>query len=256
MDIPMDAAKRLAEWKEQSPEQWLKAANRYLPTAITAILVLAIAYRLAAWTWLILPGADLDAPAPEVASPQTNSAQQPTTRAPDSLMNAHLFGEAAKQGVAAPVVEQVDAPDTTLSLVLSGVHAKDEPDAGIAFISSGRSEQKFYQVGAAIDGGNGATLHSVYGDRVLINRSGRLETLRFPQELSSRVPSPAARIAPPMPARDTGGSIRDVISANASRITDIIRAAPQLEEGQMVGYRITPGRDRDSFAALGLEPGR
>jgi general secretion pathway protein C len=255
MDIPMDAAKRLTEWKERSPEQWLRAANRYLPTAVTAVLVLAIAYRLAALTWLVLPGADSTAAIPEIALPRTNSAQPQTTRALDSLMNSHLFGEAAKQGVAAPVVEQVDAPDTTLSLVLSGVHAKDGPDEGFAFISSGRSEQKFYQVGAAIDGGNGATLHSVYGDRVLINRSGRLETLRFPQEFPSRVQSPAARIAPPMPPRDTGGSLREVISANASRITDIIRASPHLEEGQMVGYRITPGRDRDSFSALGLEPG-
>ena len=43
MDIPMDVAKRLAEWREQSPDQWLRSANRYLPTAVTAVLVVAVA---------------------------------------------------------------------------------------------------------------------------------------------------------------------------------------------------------------------
>jgi general secretion pathway protein C len=254
MDIPMDAAKRLAEWRERSPEQWLRAANRYLPAAVTALLVVAIAYRLAGLTWLLVPGGALEEPAPEIAAVRTVGASSGGAANLDRLADAHLFGEAAQRAPAPVVEEVVDAPDTTLSLVLAGVHARDEPDQGEAMISSGRGEQKLYRVGAAIDGGNGATLHAVYDDRVLINRNGGLEALRFPQQLTSAAPPPAARIAPPMP-ENAGGSIREVISANASRITDIIRAAPHLEEGQMVGYRITPGRDRESFAALGLQPG-
>ncbi len=53
----MDLAKHLGTWKERSPEQWVRTANRYLPTAGTAILVLAIAYQLAALTWVLAPGA-------------------------------------------------------------------------------------------------------------------------------------------------------------------------------------------------------
>ena len=45
------------------------------------------------------------------------------------------------------------------------------------------------------------------------------------------------------------------ISDNASRITDIMRLAPHIEEGQMIGFRLQPGRDRDTFEALGLQAG-
>ena len=38
-------------------------------------------------------------------------------------------------------------------------------------------------------------------------------------------------------------------------MTDIIRLAPHVEEGQVVGFRVTPGRDRETFEALGLQPG-
>jgi general secretion pathway protein C len=252
MEIPADAAKRLAEWKEQSPEQWLRTVSRYVPPVAAVVLVLAIAYRLAELTWLVVPGDSPAAPPPAVAAVRSTPGASSSL---DSLANWHPFGEAS-QAAPEPAAEQVvDAPDTTLSLVLNGVWARADPEDGTASISSGRGEQKFYHSGAPIDGGNGATLHSVYENRVLINRSGRLETLRFPQpeELAGAAP-PMARVAPPTP-QNTGGSLREVLSANASRITDVIRASPHLEGGQMVGYRITPGRDRDAFAALGLEPG-
>jgi general secretion pathway protein C len=256
----MDAAKQLTQWKERSPEDWLKAANRYLPTAVTALLVLAIAFRLAQLTWLLIPGVPADAPAPVVAVSQGGPGPAAGGTDFSNLQDWHPFGVAASNAEPDPQpVQVVDAPDTTLALILTGVQARDDAEAGTAFISGGRAEQKFYRVGDSIEGANGATLHSVFGDRVLINRNGRVETLRFPQELSaSRVPSPAARLAPPMPqagAQAPGGSLRDVISSNASRITEIVRAAPQLESGQMIGYRITPGRDREAFAELGFEPG-
>ena len=47
----MDVAKRLAEWRDQPPEQWFSAANRYLPPGLTTVLVIAIAYQLATLTW-------------------------------------------------------------------------------------------------------------------------------------------------------------------------------------------------------------
>jgi general secretion pathway protein C len=175
----------------------------------------------------------------------------PTTTTYD-LEGWHPFGEASAIAPP-PVVATQDAPDTTLALVLNGVHAFPDPEDSYAFISSGRGEQKLYHSGAVIDGANGATLHSVYGDRVLIDRGGRLEALRFPepQELSGGPLPPTARLAPP----PQNTNLREVISANASRITDIIRAVPHIEGEQMVGYRVTPARNREAFAALGLQPG-
>jgi general secretion pathway protein C len=95
----------------------------------------------------------------------------------------------------------------------------------------------------------------VYSDRVLLNRSGRLETLRLPKELAAStgpmgMPSPLPQAAAP-----AGGSLREVISENASRLTDIVRLAPHVQEGQVVGFRVNPGRDRAAFEALGLQAG-
>lgn len=244
----MDVAKRLADWRDQPPEQWFNAANRYLPPGITGVLVIAIAYQLATLTWTLVPGST---PAAAPLSRTTDTGSSAPASDYSVLANAHLFGEAARQPqVVAPVI---DAPDTTLSLTLKGILAKEADTAGGAIISSTRGDDKAYLVDQTIDNADGATLHSVYADRVLLNRNGRLETLRLPKELRTTA-APMARPSPlPQPA--PVAAIRDVISENATRLTDIIRPAPHVQEGRIVGFRLTPGRDRAAFEALGLLPG-
>ena len=34
-----------------------------------------------------------------------------------------------------------------------------------------------------------------------------------------------------------------------------MRPAPHVQEGQIVGFRVNPGRDRAAFEALGFQPG-
>jgi general secretion pathway protein C len=253
----MDVAKQLAQWKEQSPEQWLRFANRYLPPGVTFLLVIAIAYQLATLTWALMPGA-----APTVATPATRNpdtpggAERPVTDY-SVLEKSHPWGEADKEP--APIVETVvDAPDTTLSLTLTGILASGEGDPdGQAIISANRGQEKTYRIGQAIESANGATLHSVFADRVLLNRGGNLETLRLPKETvaggaAARVRSPSLAPAAQAPANE---SLRGIISQNASRLTDIVRLAPHVDGGQVVGFRVTPGRDKETFEALGFQSG-
>jgi general secretion pathway protein C len=247
----MDVAKRLAEWRDRPPEQWFITANHYLPPGVTAILVIAIAYQLATLTWTLVPGS---APSTALAPGRTGgNVAQPTTDY-SVLIGSHLFGEAAEQPAvaAAPVV---DAPDTTLSLTLTGILATSEegnPHAS-AVIASG-NEGKAYYVGQTIDRADGATLHSVYADRVLLDRNGRIETLRFPKDLTASAGAPMAM--PPLPqAQSQPEPLRQVLGENAARLQDIIRPAPHVQEGQIVGFRVNPGRDRAAFEALGFQPG-
>jgi general secretion pathway protein C len=243
----MDVAKRLVDWTEHPPEQWLTSVNRYLPPAVTAVLVVAIAYQLASITWLLVPSA------PQTVVPVARPAGGSGPAAVpglDGLKSSHLFGEAKEQ--AAPVAESVvDAPETTLSLALTGILAGGSTPQAI--ISANRGPEKTYHIGDTIDNADGATLHSVEADRVLLNRGGRIEMLRLPEQLSGSAPRPAAALAPP--AAQPNGSLRQVISENASRLSDIVRLAPHVQEGKVVGFRVNPGKDRATFDALGLQPG-
>jgi general secretion pathway protein C len=246
----MDVAKRLADWRDQPPEQWLTTLNRYLPPGVTALLVIGMAYQLATLTWAVVPGS---MPVVAPAATRAGGAVAPIVDF-STLIDSQLFGRASEQAtpIAAAVV---DAPDTTLSLTLKGILSKEDDPNGGAIISSNRGEDRTYNVGQAIEGADGATLHSVYSDRVLLNRNGQLETLRMPIELTAAGAGFTAM--PPMPqaAPSANPSLRETIAENASRITDIVRVAPHVQEGQVVGFRVNPGRDRATFEALGLRPG-
>jgi general secretion pathway protein C len=252
---PMDLGKRIAQWKEQPPRAWLQMANRRLPPLVSFVLVLAIAERLATLTWSVVPGAPLDVPIsvplPAHAAASMGAAQHDYSAA----VNAHLFGEAAAEPTEKPPTAVLDAPDTTLSLKLTGVQAYPDSTIGQAIIANGRNQERAYAVGDTIEDGSGTELHAVFSDRVILSRGGRLETLRLPKEPAGgqAAAAPNSRVALPTP--DNGGSLRDIISENASRLTDVIRAVPQVESGQMIGFRLNPARDRERFAALGFQPG-
>jgi general secretion pathway protein C len=245
----MDVAKRLAEWRDRPPEQWFTTVNQYLPPGVTAILVLAIAYQLATLTWTLVPGSTPAAvPPPRVAEAGHTGPAATDYRV---LLDSNFFGVEAErtETVVAPVV---DAPDTTLSLTLTGILSKEGDPNGSVIIES-RGQSKTYWVGNTIDGADGATLHSVYANRVLLDRNGRLETLRQ-KELTEPSGSPMAMPSLPQ-AHTQPAPLREILSENAARLQDIIRPAPHVQEGQIVGFRVNPGRDRAAFEALGFQPG-
>ena len=253
----MILAERIGQIKSQSPEQWLATAARVLPPWVSGLLVIAIAFQGAQLIWALVPGPDPKAPAPVVNT--SSGGSSPTSQAGiidvEGLVKAHLFGEGKDEPEPA-VTQVVDAPDTRLSLKLNGVIAHDIAEQAFALIADNRGEEKIYRINDPVPGG--VKLHSIFEDRVLLNRAGTLETLRLPKDFpggktASRAPSTRR---PTVPRRQTQtSSLRQVISENASKITEIIRAAPHIQQGQMVGFRINPGRNRQQFAALGLRPG-
>jgi len=252
----MDLATRLRQWQEHPPEHWAQAVNRRLAQATSAGLVLALGYALAQLTWTLIPGSPASAPAPVItpAAPEASAAGVGGDIDVRRIVEARLFGAAATAPI--PVAQDVvDAPDTSLSLQLKGT-VSDPADSrrGTAIIADGRGTERTYTVTDAIDGGGGAQLHSIYSDRVILNRTGRLETLRLPEEYGSGGVTVGQRPLPgaPPPAPN---SLRTVLSENASRIMDVIRVAPHVEQGQMIGFRINPGQVREQFDALGLQPG-
>jgi general secretion pathway protein C len=202
----LGVAQRFADWRDQSPEEWLTAINRCLPFGVTAALVIAIAYQLSTITWTLVPGS---APAVTLAV----RGEKTASLAIDSslLTDSHLFGEpSAPTAVAVPAV--IDAPDTTLRLTLTGILANENGANGFATISSTQDGGRNYEVGQSIDGTDGATLHAIFDDRVVLNRNGELETLRFPNVVGAANAGqrpPVAQITP------SPGSVRETIAENA-----------------------------------------
>lgn len=253
-------AKTLGQLGDSDLAAWAASANRVLPKVACAILAILLGLQLARLIWLFVPGEDLEAPLPEATPPTARAGTDGGAASVDinALVDLHLFGEASEEPEQV-VDTPVNVPKTNLSLTLRGIVAEssEEEDAGLALIADGRGENKLYRIGDTVPGN--AKLHAVEEDRVLLNRSGRIEALSLPKEFDQaatrgrtvRRPTVTPRRQPTR----SSGSLRNAISANASKVSEVIRVAPQLEQGQMVGFRVNPGRRREEFAALGLQPG-
>ena len=94
----------------------------------------------------------------------------------EAIVNAHLFGEANAPAAGSTDPNAVAA--TQMPLVLVGTIAHTDPEKGYAIIGENAAVAKVYGVGKTITGGT--KLHSVYPDRAIIDRGGKLEALLLP----------------------------------------------------------------------------
>ena len=251
-----------ANWNDFSnmdAERWIALGNRYLPGGVALVLVILLCWQLAALAWMFVPaspqGDTITAPAPLTSGGAAAAAAVNVQR----IAATHLFGVADPEEATPAVVP--DAPleeleDTRLALQLKGTLAGSDEKLTAAIIADNRNEEKVYVIGDVIV--QGATLHEVYPDQVVINRNGNLEALRLPKELpvgQAPVRRTTTRVTSATPARRTQPSIQQSLTQNAAKLTDVIRPSPFYKDGQQVGFRLYPGRDRRAFAALGLRPG-
>jgi general secretion pathway protein C len=162
-----------------------------------------------------------------------------------AITNAHLFG-------AAPLARQdgASAPQTSMPLVLTGIIAGNDPQNGLAILGQNAQAAKVYAVGDNLPGG--AKLHSVYSDRVVLDRDGQLESLALPRTIANAAPPPSASLPTDNPSIER---MRRMISEQPGLLGDVMRPQPVMDHGRMNGFRVYPGRDRQAFQRLGLRPG-
>jgi general secretion pathway protein C len=168
--------------------QALAPYARRLPLACNLLLILLIAASLARIGWLLypLPQSRFELPVP-TALP-ARSGQLPKVNV-EQIAAANLFGLRQSTGTTAPV----DAPETALNLKLKGILAFGSETASRALIADGSGKEKPYAVGDDVPGG--AILKAIHADRVILERSGRFETLRLERNKSGG--SAAASFTPP-----------------------------------------------------------
>lgn len=236
----------------------LAAASQLLPFWVSLVLVIAIGWQLARLVWLFVPApAAGDAiSVPAVAAGDTAEATGGANAA--AIAAASIFGKADPgDAVAEPavLVEGPDLEETRINLTLKGTIASDQEAQAAAIIEVGASDEAVFTIGDSVS--NGASLHAIYTDRVVLNESGRLTALYLPEERDSATTPRRTRSTPVRraPVRTQTPSIQSVVSQNVARLSDVIRPTPYFVNGQQKGFRVYPGRDRQKFAALGLRAG-
>jgi len=246
----------IAKWTDFSGldrEQTIAAVNRTAPKWVALMLVVLIAWLLARIVWMLIP-APAAGDAVEVPTGSVAARADPGQADVQAIANAHIFGEATAETAPPPPAEHDDLAETRLNLSLKGTITANDEQLSIAIIADTGNQEKVYAIRDTVV--PGTTLHAVYADRVILNRSGALEALKLPKEFPQGSQS-VRRVAPPPVSRatDANPSIQEVVSENVTKLADVIRPTPYFVAGQQQGYRVYPGRDRRQFAALGLRPG-
>lgn len=244
----------ISRWNSQSPEQLVARASQHLPFWVSLLFVVLIAYYLARIAWMLYPASDdwTWAPPQMIGAAQQSNAGGAQSADYGSIVNAHLFGMATESAEPVAVVETENAPDTRLNLKLRAAVAATSEDVAHAIIADGSGNEKVYFIKSSIPGG--ATLHRVHADRVILNRGGVLETLRLPRDFESSAATASTRRTPSA-ASTQASNVQQLLTNNAASLTEIIRPQPFMPNGQLKGYRVFPGRNRQQFIALGLRPG-
>lgn len=249
----MNVQQLVARLQDRSPEQWMAQASEHLPFWVSLLLVVAIAWYLAKITWLLYPppGAIVWEPPPAPSEARSDGG---AARDFSPLLATRLFGKAEARPATEPTgpsdQDALDAPDTRLNLTLRAAVAATDPERAHAIIADASGDEQVYFLRDSIPGG--ATLHQVRTDRVILMRAGILEALRLPREFDGAAAAPVNRRTA---RRSAAPTVQQVVQQNATTFTNVIRPQPFMPNGQLRGYRIYPGRNRQQFSALGLRPG-
>jgi len=247
---------------------------RIAVTVINALLVIALAHALATLTIATLTGlaptpAGITSPPPGAVAIENSTRRQPADVA--AIRAWHLFGKLETgRPVAAPPVA---IPATPLNLRLVGIFFAERGGPwALALVADGNSLERGYRVGDELPGG--ARLERIERDQVVVSRNGREEVLKLPKLSESQRPvvalsvplEPAVEPTPePGPttfnapqvidASAIAERLRGEIASRPQALEDIAFASPYVQNGQFMGFRLRPGRDRALFQQLGLNGG-
>jgi general secretion pathway protein C len=237
---PMNAV----SWNLPPSDRWREVMAAHGPRIATWVLALALGVQAA----LIVTDLTGGKTRPAATQVPVQPAQTARLNVPD-IANGCVFG--------CPKVQEQTAQDarpTNIPLVLTGVIAVEDPRNGLAIIGENPQAGKVYAVGDSVPGG--VKLHSVYNDRVILDRNGTLESLALPRQNNGSLPTAPPSAAAVLPTENPiAERMRQLVSSEPGIISDIMRPQPVFAQGKQRGYRVYPGRNRQAFVRLGLRPG-
>ncbi|NTS75834.1 type II secretion system protein GspC [Catenovulum sp. SM1970] len=192
-----------------------------------------------------------------------------------AIKSLNLFGQYNKP-VTRPKPKTTEAPITRLNLKLSGVVASNDPKLAAVIIEKS-GQQETYGIEEKIKG-TSAVIKEIFSDRVILEQRGKRETLMLEgaeytklaqsQKVSANANQPSADRTKPDNSSKTKRRLdktsaakvdeyRKEILSDPGKINEYIKATPakDRETGNLIGYRIRPGKSVELFKAFGLRSG-
>ena len=221
--------------------------------AINLLLVVWIAWMLASLTLDLMDTREPVVEAGPIEVPPAPEADKYRMLV-GQMSSWKLMGEAKVEAAPVKPAPPVNAPETRLKLTLRGAFASDDPEFARAIIADPRGQEEMYAVGDKVPGN--AELSEIHTSRVILMRSGRYETLSLPEDVrdAGARNTPARSTRPEQSQRLK--SLRKTLKQSPKSLYGLVRTTPKRDdEGNMVGYTLQPGRDRELFDGMGLQPG-
>jgi general secretion pathway protein C len=241
-------AQPLTRFETTPVDSAVAVLNRRVAYSAAAAGVVAVAYQVITVAAVIVNETRHPAVAHAVQPVVQHAAPETAPRAFDNIADAHLFGVFEAQ--AETRVAQVSAPDTTLDVKLTGILFGKDPQHREAIISS-NGEDRTYRAGQEIDSSGGATVRDVFPDSVLLERQGNAEMLRLVGYLE--LPARIDHVSASAGTGEKGGGPKPVSKPLRHPRNDFLRLMRKSQDGQMVGFAVMPGPNRDTFDTLGLQ---
>lgn len=222
-------------------------------------VALWLCHSLARLFWVMVPVPDQVVPpvVPKMAASSADVAQVSINLA---TLN-DLFGTFDPRSLAAvqpkePEIDPANVPITQLNLKLQGVIASSEPAKSWAIIGEA-SSQKLYKIGDSIPGARNVKLRDIADLWVVLDNNGKSEKLWLYGEDGTKIAAvPRARNTRPQPKPRDDRIVKEISQdqlAEAKSIGDVVRFMVATENGQMIGYKVRPGRKRELFDQVGLK---
>jgi len=234
---------------------------------VRGLLVIWLAYVLAQLLWFLIPkpsippakidGSSLSGTPSSVGKVQVDI---------ETLKKITPFGNPAAQTEIKPEINEQQAVDTQLNLTLRGLVYSSNKNLARAVIATS-DKQDVYAVGDQIPLGNNVSVLKILTDRVIISNNGKHESLWLfkddpsaPRPQNTYVPQNrsidddrSAANQPPVYYEQNDDNYTQPSPQMGATLSDVVAMSIHRENGQIIGYKIRPGRNAEMFTSLGLQ---
>lgn len=239
-----------------------------LPNYISMLLVIVLGISLAKLMWLIISPVSKISSNTNQASPLgsvNSSSQLANINFGKVIADFHLFGDVKKDTVTKttptkPVAKTPVAKQ--LNLKLHGIVAYKNR-AGYALISTSGGSQKVYGKGDSIE--ENVTISDLLPEKVIIDNNGSKQELLLPRNTKPGTANSSNSLLPGnnRSSRKTSKNrrsrsnsnltkFRKEVLKNPSKLMDVATPTPATENGEFIGFRVQPGKNRQVFRQIGL----